>query len=276
MRNGKLGKSPVPATASAVLLQHMQAEECRWPRWMLPRRELEKWSRERRERDSSGSHFFWPTFGEMTTIHSGCLTDLLPACPPAASSAGPSVVHSGLASICSLLPDRRLSAAETLSAPSFQLLSSSLLQVEDFSLALTPVRPSAHLLAGQTGPSDLLRIPLQPHLSLYPFVFFSKKKVFLQKSWLICRSTNTANYSAATDWLMLTSAFRCMRLLLKSLLPGEKKAIQSPWNELFLVLNCKYKQHFLSSGGKRCKCRRCTLMARVYLENQDSSTTTYI
>lgn len=90
-----------------------QAEERRWPRWMLPRREAEKWSRERRARGSSGSAhtcmrkrtLSQPTFSEMTTIHYGSLTDLFAECPPTASPAGPSVLHSGLESICSRTSD---------------------------------------------------------------------------------------------------------------------------------------------------------------------------
>lgn len=155
----------------------VQAEERRWPRWMLPRREAEKWSRERREQGSSGCArmctrtLSQPNFSEMTTIHCRSLTDLLAECPPTASSAGLSVFHSGLEPICSLLPDSRHSAARTHSAPSFRLLSSSLQQAEDFSLALTPARPSAHLLAGQIGPSDL---HLKANFSVYysDFVFY--------------------------------------------------------------------------------------------------------
>ncbi len=35
----------MPRTALAVL-EHMQSVQCRWQRWMPPRREFEKWDRE--------------------------------------------------------------------------------------------------------------------------------------------------------------------------------------------------------------------------------------
>lgn len=98
----------MPGMAAAVL-EHVQKEECRWQRWMLPRTVWEVEQAAKRV----GQHTFMHThpvpllaFSEITIIH---YTDLLPECSPTAASAGLSVFHSGLESICPLPPDFRLS-----------------------------------------------------------------------------------------------------------------------------------------------------------------------
>lgn len=169
---GSLGKARCQRAGRGAQMAEMDAAQERgWEVEQGEERAGQQWLRTHVHTHTFSTDFQWNYYNSLQV-----LTDLLAECPPTASSAGLSVFHSGLEPICSLLPDSRHSEAWTHSAPSFRLLSSSLQQAEDFSLALTPARPSAHL-----RPSDLhLKAYFSVYSSDFPcFIFVSRDNIEL-------------------------------------------------------------------------------------------------
>lgn len=81
MRRPKLAKEP--RTTLACVGTHAVRDD-RWQRWMLPRREFEKWDGEREEGFGSSSTLTCCRLllSEITIIHYRSFTDLLAECSP--------------------------------------------------------------------------------------------------------------------------------------------------------------------------------------------------
>lgn len=195
MRNGKLGKRMMPATASAGL-EHARPEECRWQRWMPPRRESLRSGAGREKRGcasvcthTSSTSLQWNDYNSLEVFY-WPFTRVLTHCAFSRPVRASQWAGVNLPTAPRLQTFSTTDAAQrALSPPSSLVLQSPVQQTEGFTVVLTPYTSVRSPLAGQMGPSDLhLRASVSIYYSAVCSVSVSCVVFTLLSTVCICNS----------------------------------------------------------------------------------------